>query len=332
MPKRRLVIILGILILLIVMGTVGYHWLEGWALLDSLYMTVIILSTVGLGEYRFLDANGKLFTIVLIFFGMIVGGYAVNLLGQRILELQLGEYLGRRRMEKESKKLKNHFIICGAGRVGTRVIRELQKEGAPFVLIEKEVALAERFAKEGVLAIAGDASDEEILKQAGVEKARALVAALSTDAENVYVTLTAKGMRPDLTIVARAQEETARNKLLKAGASKVILPYQSAGQILAQSVLKPNVAHFLESVTAGEMAALNLQLAEALIGENSTIANKTLQQSGIRQQLGIIVVAIKKRSGQMVFNPTSDSVIETGDYLIALGPIENVRQLEEIAR
>ena len=234
-------------------------------------------------------------------------------------------------MEKESKKLKNHFIICGAGRVGTRVIRELQKEGAPFVLIEKEVALAERFAKEGVLAIAGDASDEEILKQAGVEKARALVAALSTDAENVYVTLTAKGMRPDLTIVARAQEETARNKLLKAGASKVILPYQSAGQILAQSVLRPNVAHFLESVTAGEMAALNLQLAEALIGENSAIANKTLQQSGIRQKLGIIVVAIKKRNSQMVFNPTSDAVIETGDYLIALGPIENVRHLEEIA-
>jgi voltage-gated potassium channel len=331
MPKRRLLFILGILILLIVGGTVGYHWLEGWALLDSLYMTVIILSTVGLGEYRYLDANGKLFTIFLIFFGMMVGGYAINVLGQRILELQLGAYLGRRRMEKESKKLNQHFVICGAGRVGTRVIRELQKEGAPFVLIEKEATLADRFAQEGVLAIPGDASDEEILKQAGIERARALVAALSTDAENVYVTLTAKGLRPDLTIVARAQEESARKKLLKAGASKVILPYQSAGQILAQSVLKPHVAHFLESVTAGEMAALNLQLAEALIGESSAIANTTLQQSGIRQKLGIIVVAIKKKNGQMVFNPTSDALIEVGDYLIALGPIENVRHLEEIA-
>ncbi len=144
------------------------------------------------------------------------------------------------------------------------------------------------------------------------------------------MTLTAKGLRPDLVIVARAQEESARSKLLKAGASKVVLPYQSAGLILAQSILKPHVSHFLESVTTGEMAALNLQLAEVYIADHSSHANHTLQKSGIRQKLGIIIVAIKKKNGQMLFNPTSESVIEAGDFLIALGPAENIRQLNEM--
>ncbi len=198
------------------------------------------------------------------------------------------------------------------------------------MIIEKDVCLAERLIGEGFLVIIGDASDEEVLIQAGVEKARALVASLSTDAENVYVTLTAKGLRPDLVIVARAQEESARSKLLRASASKVVLPYQSAGLILAQSILKPHVSHFLESVTTGEMAALNLQLAEVYIADHSSHANHTLQKSGIRQKLGIIIVAIKKKNGQMLFNPTSESVIEAGDFLIALGPAENIRQLNEM--
>jgi voltage-gated potassium channel len=331
MARGKFILILAILASLLLIGTAGYHWMEGWSLLDSLYMTVVILSTVGLGEYRSFDAHAKMFTIMLIALGVAFGGYALNALGQKVLESQLGTYFGRRRMEKETKKVRNHFIICGAGRVGTRVIRELKKESAPFVVIEKDASVVERLSAEGVLAISGDASDEEVLCQAGIERARALVAALSTDAENVYVTLTAKGLRPDLIIVARAQEESAQNKLLKAGASKVILPYQSAGLILAQSILKPHVTHFLESVTTGEMAALNLQLAEVFIADRSAMSGKTLQGSGIRQKLGIIIVAMKKKSGTMAFNPTSDAVIESGDYLIALGPAESLRQLGEIA-
>jgi voltage-gated potassium channel len=333
MVRQKLIVILAILLFLILVGTAGYHWLEGWDWLDSLYMTVVILSTVGLGEYRHFDANGKIFTIVLIVLGVAFGGYALNALGQRVLESQLGVYFGfgRRRMEKEAKKLRQHFIICGAGRVGTRVIRELKKEKASFIVIEKEAGLAERLAEEGILTVVGDASDEEVLVQAGIDRARALVAALSTDAENVYVTLTAKGLRSDIIIVARAQEESAKSKLLKAGASKVILPYQSAGQILAQSILKPNVAHFLETVTTDEMAALNLQLAEVFITDKSAMAGKSLQQSGIRQKLGVIIVAMKKKNGLMAFNPTSEAVIESGDYLIALGPAESMRQLGEIA-
>jgi voltage-gated potassium channel len=330
MKRFRFIFIISPLFFLVLIGTAGYHWLEGWEYLDSLYMTIVILSTVGLGEYRYLDTGGKLFTIVLICFGAAFAGYALNILGQRLLESQFGYILGRRKMEKETKKLNHHFIVCGAGRVGTRVIRELRQEKAPYVVIEKDAALAERLVEEGNLVILGDASDEDILIQSGIQKAKALVASLSTDAENVYVTLTAKGLRPDLMIVARAQEEGAKSKLTKAGASKVILPYQSAGLILAQSILKPHVSHFLESVTSGEMAALNLQLAEVFIAEGTSMVGKTLQKSEIRQKLGIIIVAMKKKEGLMAFNPTSDSVIEAGDYLIALGPAENVRQLAEM--
>jgi voltage-gated potassium channel len=331
MSQWKFLSLLGILVALITFGTLGYHYSEDWPYLDSLYMTVIILSTVGLGQDRSLDQTGKIFTLVLIVFGAAFGGYAVNALIQRILEAELGGYLGRRRMEKETSRLTNHFILCGAGRVGTRVIKELSQSNVPFVIIEKDEAVAERLIGERHLTIVGDAADEETLQKAGIQRARGLIAAISTDADNVYVTLTAKGIRPDLMVVARAQEESAEKKLLKAGANKVILPYQSAGQILAHSALKPNVVQFIESVTAGNMPKLNLQLEEIVISEQSKIAGLTLQQSEIRQNLGIIVLAMKKKSGIMGFNPTPDSLIDPGDCLIVLGAAAGMRKLEEIA-
>ena len=175
-------------------------------------------------------------------------------------------------MEKETKKLQGHYIVCGAGRVGRRVIREFQLTSVPFVVIEKDAALAERLSNEGSLTIVGDAADEEVLQKAGIDKARGLIAAISTDADNVYVTLTAKGLRADIPIVTRAQEQSAQKKLLKAGATKVVMPYESAGKILAHSILKPNVADFIESVTGGDIAKLNLQLEEVAIDPHSRIA------------------------------------------------------------
>ncbi len=329
--QKRVLVLLAVVVAVIVGGTVGYHYLEGWSVVDSFYMTMVILSTVGLGEYRTLDHAGKLFTIVLIFFGVVIAGFGFNAIGQRILENQLGAYLGRRKMEKETRKLSGHYIICGAGRVGRRVIKEFQMTHVPFVVIEKDSAIAERLAAEGCLAIVGDASDDEVLMKAGIDRARGLIAAISTDADNVYVTLTAKGLRPNLTVVTRAQEESAEKKLLKAGATKVIMPYQSAGQILAHSILKPNVASFIEAVTTGDMAKLHLQLEEVVISERSRIAGTSLQQSGIRQNLGIIVLAMKKSNGVMGFNPAAESLIEAGDCLIALGAADSLRRLEELA-
>jgi voltage-gated potassium channel len=331
MSYWRIISLVGVLVLLVFAGTMGYHFLENWSYVDAFYMTIIVLSTVGLGGVKELSSEGKLFTVGLIVLGVVVVGYGINTLAQRVLEIQFTTYLGRRRMEKETKRLKNHFILCGAGRVGSRVIKEFAQHQVPFVVIEKNEGVAQRLASEGCLTIHGDAADEEILHKAGVERARGLIAAISTDADNVYVTLTAKGLRPDLLVVARAQEENAARKLLKAGADKVILPAQSAGQILAQSVLKPHVAHFIESVTAGDMAQLNLQLEEILISESSRIAGLTLQQSEIRQNLGIIILAMKRKDGIMQFNPKPDSVIESGDFLIALGMADSMRKLEELA-
>ncbi|MCI0419828.1 MAG: potassium channel protein [Acidobacteria bacterium] len=329
--QRKLLAILAILAGLIVGGTLGYHYLEGWSLLDSFYMTMVILSTVGLGADRTLDDAGKLFTVGLIACGAVIAGFGFNAIGHRILENQLGDYLGRRKMEKETKKLQGHYIVCGAGRVGRRVVKEFQLNGVPYVVIEKDPALAEKLSSEGSLTIVGDAADEDVLLKAGIDKARGLITAISTDADNVYVTLTAKGLRPDLAIVTRAQEQSAQKKLLKAGATKVVMPYESAGQILAHSILKPNVADFIESVTTGDMAKLNLQLEEVAISPHSRIAGMTLQQSEIRKKLGIIIVAMKKKDGVMGFDPAAESKIEAGDCLIALGTAESLRRLEEMA-
>jgi voltage-gated potassium channel len=200
---------------LIMSGTLGYHYSEDWSYSDSLYMTVIILSTVGLGEDRNLDQTGKIFTVVLIVFAQHLAATAMNALVQRILETELGGYLGRRRMEEETRRLRNHFILCGAGRVGTRVIKELGQSNVPFVVIEKDEGVAERLIGEGHPTIVGEAADEETLQRARIERARGLIAAISTDADNVYVTLTAKGIRSDLMVVARAQEESAEKKLFK---------------------------------------------------------------------------------------------------------------------
>ena len=329
--QRKLLAILMVLAALIVGGTLGYSYLEGWPVIDSLYMTMVILSTVGLGANRDLHESGKLFTIALITFGAVTAGWAANAIGHRILENQLGNYLGRRKMEKETKKLQGHYIVCGAGRVGRRVIKEFQLTGVPFVVVEKDPALAEKLSSEGALVIVGDAADEDVLQRAGIDKARGLITAISTDADNVYVTLTAKGLRSDLPIVTRAQEQSAQKKLLKAGATKVVMPYESAGQILAHSILKPNVADFIESVTTGDMAKLNLQLEEVVIATHSRIAGSTLQQSELRKKFGIIIVAMKKKDGTMGFDPAADSTIEAGDCLIALGTAESLRKLEEMA-
>ena len=331
MSYWKLTSIIGILMLLVLAGTIGYRYLENWSYVDGFYMTVIVLSTVGMGGTRELSSEGKLFTVGLIVLGVVVVGYGVNTLAQRVLEMQFATYLGRRKMEKETKRLKDHFILCGAGRVGSRVIKEFTLRRVPFVVVEKDGSVVQRLTSEGCLAIHGDAADEEILHKAGVERARGLIAAISTDADNVYVTLTAKGIRPDLLVVARAQEDNAARKLLKAGANKVIMPSQTAGQVLAQLVLKPNVAHFIESVTAGDMAQLNLHLEEVLISAASGIAGLTLQESEIRQNLGIIILAMRKKDGVMQFNPRPDSIIESGDFLIALGRAEGMRKLEELA-
>ncbi len=315
--------------LVIAAGTAGYSLLEGWGFLDSLYMTVITITTVGYGEIHPLDVPGRVFTIFLIFFGLGIILYILNTGAKIIIEGEFAQLLGRRKLEKRIRRLKSHYIICGYGRMGRIISREFQAYATEFVVIEKEAALLEADL-EGVLFIRGDATRDEVLREAGIEHAAGLVSALPTDAENLYVVLTAKGLNPQLTVVARAGEEGSEQKLLRAGADRVVSPYYIGGLRIAHTILKPNVVDFIEFAT--KSGNLELQLEEVRIGPDSGLVGQTLDQCGLGRDLGIIVVGMRDSRNGMKFNPTSRSVLSAGTVLIALGESSKLKVLEERAR
>lgn len=324
---------LGAAVLFIVavssLGTAGYMLLEGWGLLDAAYMTLTTMTTVGYQEVRPLSDTGRVFTMLVIIFG-VTGIFAVIGVGSTIiLQVQLNKLFGRRKLEKKIAKLKNHYIVCGYGRMGRIICQELARKGIPFVVVEKNREVFETI-DESILAIHGDDSREETLLQAGIDRARGLVSVVSSDAANVYITLTARQLAPKIFIVARAGEEGSEKKLLRAGADKVISPYVIGGGRIAQAILRPAVVDFIELVTQSEH--LDLQMEEVEVTGQSSLCNVSLPESGIRQNLNIIIVAIKKSAGHMVFNPSSATVLEAGDRLIALGGMESLGRLEEIAR
>ncbi len=328
-PLRQLRFSLLILVLVIAIGTAGYTAIEGWSLLDSLYMTVITLSTVGFREVHDLSPIGKVFTIVIIIFGAGIIAYTIGSLVQFMLEGQLQEILGRKKVEKQIDKLKDHFIVCGYGRIGALISREFLARPLPFVVVEKDSALCDRLANDNILYVQGDATDDETLIAAGIRRAKGLITAVTSDTENVYITLTARGLNPDLFILARAGEEGSEKKLRRAGASKVISPYVIGATRMAQAVLRPSVVDFIEIATAGQN--LELQLEEIRVAETSRLVANTLVSSGIRRDWGIIIVGIKKGDGQMLFNPAPTTVIEAGDLLITLGEQAAIQNLERIA-
>ncbi|MEJ2698612.1 MAG: NAD-binding protein [Desulfuromonadales bacterium] len=328
-PVRHLRFSLLILLATVGLGTAGYTLIEGWSPFDSLYMTVITLATVGFREVHDLSPQGKAFTMVLIVFGAGIIAYTVGSLIQFMMEGQLRSILGRRKLEKQIEKLQGHYIVCGYGRIGTLICKEFRVKPIPFVVVEKDPAAAEKLNAEGFLFVRGDATDDETLVSAGIRQARGLITAVTSDTENVYITLTARGLNPDLFILARAGEEGSEKKLKRAGASKVISPYIIGASRMAQAVLRPSVVDFIEIATAGEN--LELQLEEIQVTAVSSLVSKTLVSSGIRRDWGIIIVGIKKKEGEMLFNPASDTLIEAGDILITLGQKAAIQNLEEVA-
>lgn len=325
--KKRLKISVMALLLVISFGTVGYMVLEGWTFLDSLYMTVITLATVGYREIHVLSDSGIVFTIVLIIVGT---GTALAVLGTGatiILEGELQEVFGRRRLEKKIRDLHDHYVVCGFGRMGKIISRELREGGKKFVVIEKEPSVTQQ--NDNVLAVVGDATRDTVLKEAGIERAKGLISVLSTDAENLFVVLSARGLNQRLFIVARAVDEGSENKLMRAGADKVISPYHIGGLRMAYTVLKPAVVEFIEFAT--KTGNIELQLEEIAIRESSRLVGETLDQSGIGKNFGIIIVGIKRANGELKFNPTSKSVIRAGDTLITIGEASRQRELEELA-
>jgi voltage-gated potassium channel len=328
-PVRHLRYSLLILVLAVGLGTIGYILIEGWDVLDSLYMTVITLATVGYKEVHDLTTEGKIFTICLIVFGVSTITYAVGSLLQLMVEGQILRIFGRRKLEKRINQMSGHYIVCGYGRIGALISQEFLSRPVPFVVVERDQTICEHLSREGILFVQGDATDDDTLIQAGILRAKGLITAVTSESANVYITLTARGLNPDLFILARSVEEGSEIKLKRAGASKVISPYRIGANRMAWAVLRPSVVDFIDIAIGSE--SIELQLEEIRIAPTSTLVDKSLVSSGIRRAWGIMIIAIKKSSGAMLFNPESDTTIEAEDILITLGEPPAIRKLEQVA-
>jgi len=326
--RKRLLQVLALVAFLIAAGTIGYVVIEGWRWLDAVYMTVTTITTVGYREIHPLSKGGMIFTIFLIVGGVGTMLYALSAGAKVILEGELKESFWRRTLEKKIKELSGHYINCGYGRMGKIIARELKGEGVRFLVIEKNPAPGEE--REDILVLTGDATRDTILRSAGIEKARGLISVLPSDAENLFTVLSARGLNPDLLIVARAVEEDAEQKLLRAGATKVISPYHIGGLRMAHTVLKPTVVDFIEFAT--KSGNIELQMEEIPIHEGSQLIGLTLEACGMGRDLGVIIVAIKQAMGDTRFNPTYRSTVRAGDTLIALGEKSKLTVIESMAK
>jgi voltage-gated potassium channel len=327
---RHLIIAVIVILILLFAGTAGYRLIEGWSFLDALYMTVITITTVGYGEIHQLSKQGRIFTVFLILSSFGGMGYVLGSIVQTFIAGQIRMALGRRKLEKKVKRLKNHYVLCGYGRIGSFIAREFAVENVPFVVVEKDSKRIRLLEEDGFAYVEGDATDDEILISAGVERARCLVAATGSDANNLYITLSTRALNPTIYILSRAAEEAAERKLLSAGANRVVSPYLIGAARMFNAVLRPNIVEFVDLVV--ERKHLELQLEEITVEDASRFKGKPLRESGIRRELGLIVVAIKKAAGDMIFNPSSETLIEKGDCLIVLGEKKHLGMLGKLVR
>jgi voltage-gated potassium channel len=313
-----------------VAGTLGYAWIEGWSLFDGLYMTVITLTTVGYEEVHPLSTAGRVFTILLLLGGVATFFYAAAELIRVVISGEVRTALGRQRMASRLAELRNHLIVCGFGRMGRLTCARFSAHRIAFVVIDTQADLLADFDLLHGIALHGDATSDEVLREAGVERARALVAVTGSDADNLYITMSARLLNDKLFIVARAEDERAEQKMLRAGANRVVSPYVIGGGRVAEAVLRPTVVDFIELATRTEHLAL--QIEEVQIAPGSRLAGASVRDSQIRQDLGLIIVAIKRAAGEMEFNPAPDAVMAAGDILITLGPRQQLDALEALAR
>ncbi len=330
MSKSRNMIFAAVMLALVVStGTAGYMILEKWDFLDALYMTVITISTVGFNEVKPVSDPGRVLTMTILISGLGVLGYLVGSLTRTLVEGQLLQVMGRKKLERQIKALKEHYIICGYGRVGRIVCEEIKKTSpTPLVVIDRDSSVTAKLEEDGYLYILGDATEEECLFRAGIQSAKGLATALDSEADNVYITLTAKGLNPKLFILARAGRIGSEKKLLHAGANRVVSPHQIGGFRMAQALLRPTVTEFIDFAIIDPDTALSME--EIPIKPNSKLADVALVDSGIRKELDLIIVAIKKADGEMLFNPASHTRIQIGDTLIALGQRSSLIELAQL--
>jgi voltage-gated potassium channel len=321
---------LGGVALVISGGVIGYILIEGWTFLEALYMTIITVATVGFSEVRPLSEAGLWFTIILIVLGVGLVFYSFGTVVEMMVEGGVQDILGRRRVERDITKLKDHYIVCGYGRIGKIVTEELLKQKFPLIVIEIDEKEVQGMLENGILAIHGNAGDESILKQAGIERARGLVCVAASDADNLFITITGRSLNKNMLITTRAETRETEKKMFQVGANKVVSPYLIGAYRLVNTILKPAVTQFIELSSLEQ--EMDVRIEEIKVGDNSILSNKLLRDTPIRSELGIIVIGIEKNNAEMIFNPPSDQLIESGDKLITIGTLAQTEKLITMAR
>ncbi len=316
-----------LLLATLLIGTFGYHALEGMTYFESFYMTVITISTVGYGEIHPLSVQGRVLSILIISFGITTGAYTLGTFLRLLIEGELRKTFRRRKVEKIISQMKDHVIICGYGRIGRLIAKELQNSGRDFVIIEHTEEAIDTMERDKVLYLPLDATVDESLMRAGIMNASAIVPAVGSDADNVYITLTARGLRQDIFILARASEENTETKLKRAGASRVVSPYMIGGKRMAQVLLKPTVVDFID--IAIMESNLGLQIEECRVKTGSPLVGKNLIESNLRKDYGVIIVLIKKFNGDMIFNPVPTEILDANDVIVVLGRVSDLKKMSE---
>lgn len=325
---RRLAFLAIAIAFTLATGTLGFILIEGYPPFDAFYMTLTTVTTVGYKELHDLSRAGRIFNSFLIFFGVMTIFFAVGLMTQTMVELELHQYFGKRRVRKMIQNLRNHYIVCGFGRVGRGAAEELVTAGAPFVVVDRSEERVARALSAGMIAVRADATRDETLREVGIERARGLIATLSTDADNLFVILSARALNPSLKLCARIAEDESEQKMRRAGADFVFAPYNLVGHRMAQSMMRPHVAQFIDFTTKN--IGLDVGIEQVQVAEQSEFASRSLEQLQFRRELGVIVLAIRRADGSMHFNPPADAVIGGGDYLIVMGEPENLRRVERM--
>ena len=327
----RVWIALAVPFVLLGSGTIGYKAVGGhdWTWPDALYMSAITLTTVGYGEVHPLDEHGRLFTIAFIFGGVFLLFYSATEIIRAVVSGQLRNILGREGVKHALEQIRDHIIVCGLGRMGRLVCQEFERQGASYVAIDRNESLVTGWTAVHGIPVLGDATEDDVLKQAGVERAKVLVAVVPSDADNLYITLSARVLNPNLFIVARAEHEASEAKLRRVGANQVVSPYLIGGHRVAQAVLRPTVGHILEQT--GRLNAADYQIEEVIVARGAAFCGKTLRDANLRDELGVVVIAIRVPKGEIVLNPKGDSVIEPGSVVVVVGRRDQLDELKRLA-
>jgi voltage-gated potassium channel len=325
--RRRLALVAIAMTATLAIGTLGFVLIDHYSVFDAFYMTLITVTTVGYGELHPLSGAGRIFNSFLILFGVVTMLLAIGAMTQTVIELELNQFFGRRRIKSMIDKLDGHVIVCGFGRVGRGAAAELLQAEVPFVVVDNNDDKVESAITSGMLAVSADASRDETLHEVGIVRARGLIATLASDADNLFLILSAKALNPKLHLSARVAEETSEPKLRRAGADFVFSPYESTGHRMAQALLKPHVQQFLDFTT--QNMGLDAGIEQVRVDRRSAFAEQSLADMQMRRDFGVIVLAIRKANGEMFFNPSADATISGGDHLIVMGRPDGLRKLEQ---